>query len=81
MSKGWRRGVVVLIVIAGSAVVALVMSLRETGSSEQQIEKAKAATGVTDSVTIARDSIQRAETDRRMKQYMKEHPPAVRDKY
>jgi uncharacterized protein YpmS len=81
MSKGWKRGVVILVVVAATTALVLVMVMIETRSSVQRFDNAKAASNRTDTVTIARDSIQRAETDRRMKQYMKEHPPAVRDKY
>lgn len=81
MSKEWKRVVVALVVIAGCALLVVIIFQLEATNSTARSEKVGAETTRIDSAAIARDSIQRAETDRRMREYMKQHPPSVRDKY
>ena len=81
MSKEWKRVVVVLSFIAGCIALALIMVLLESKNTGERSEKARAAASRVDSAAIARDSVQRSENDRRMREYLREHPAAVRDKY
>ncbi|MBK7257431.1 MAG: hypothetical protein IPI01_06435 [Ignavibacteriae bacterium] len=81
MSKEWKRVVAVLSFTAGCAALAVIMLLLESKNTAERFEIARAASIRVDSAAIARDSVQRADNDRRMREYMKQHPAAVRDKY
>ena len=81
MSKEWKRVVAVLLFIAGCTAFVLIILLLESKDTAERFEKARAASIRIDSAAIARDSVQRAENDRRMREYLREHPAAVRDKY
>ena len=81
MSKEWKRVIAILVFVAGCMIIALTTTLLETKKSVESHENARANTGRMDSTAMARDSVQRAENDRRMREYIRQHPEAVRDKY
>ena len=81
MSKEWKRLIAILAFVAGCLIIAVTVALFETKKSVESYQNVKANTERTDSTALARDSVLRAENDRRMREYMRQHPEAVRDKY
>lgn len=81
MSKEWKRVIAILAFVAGCMTIALTIGLFETKKSAGSDQSAKTNNDRMDSTAMARDSVLRAENDRRMREYMRQHPEAVRDKY